>query len=134
MSRDERLPKKVREAKKRRKQQRKIDKKGVALPHISKVETHARVTPEEDRAVIVWFENDAKLQYRVDEHESTVYEEVFRADDPHSVYESFDLMVEPEEVEEAALETISEYLDIREEPETVRKDWSHVFEALTLHG
>lgn len=112
-----------------------IDKKGVSLPHISKVETHARVTPEDDRAVVIWFENGAKLRYRVREHEdgeTTVYEEAFRADDPHSVYESFDLALDAEEIEEAALETISEYLNIREDPEAVRKDWPHVFEALTL--
>lgn len=112
-----------------------IDEKGVSLPHISKVETHARVGPEQDRAVIIWVENGAKIQYRArveEDGETTVHEEVFRADDPDSVYDSFDLALGVEEIEEAALETISEYLNIREEPETVRKDWPHVFEATTL--
>lgn len=112
-----------------------IDDKDISLPHISRVDSHARVTPEEDRAVVIWFDNGAKLRYRVRERGdggTTMYEEVFRADDPDSVYESFDVTVEPEDLEEAALETIAEYLAMREEPETVRKDWSHVFEALTL--
>lgn len=102
------------------------------MPAISKIETHARVTPQEDKAVVIWFENGAKLRYRV--ADNTVYEETFNAVDPHSVHESFDLAVNLDELEETALESVSEYINnYQDDPEALRKDWSNVYSAIALY-
>lgn len=102
------------------------------LPGVSKIETHARVTPDDDRAVVIWFDNGAQLRYRAGP-DGTVYEETFRADDPNSVHESWDVAVDPDDLHEAALETLAEYVNVyRGDVETARKDWPHVYEALTV--
>ncbi|GGL55285.1 sigma factor-like helix-turn-helix DNA-binding protein [Halocalculus aciditolerans] len=113
-------------------------KKKARLPEVSKIETHARVTPMEDEAVIIWFANQAKLQYRVREHEdgeTTVYEETAAADDPHTIVESFDVSIDADELRETALESLAEYInEYQDDPEACRRDCTHVFEALTLYG
>ena len=107
------------------------EKAAYLLPHVSKIEPRARVTPEEDRAVVIWFENGAKLQYRVDDR-GDVYEETFRADDPDSVYEQAAVPVAADELEEAALETLAMYInDYRTDMDALRTDWTPVYEAVT---
>jgi len=110
------------------------NEKTLRLPGVEKIETHARVNPEEERAVVVWFDNGAKLQYRIDSHDGTMYEETFLADDPDSVYESFDLSgVDTDEIEAVALESIAEYVnEYRDDIDAIRRDWPHVYEAVTM--
>ena len=105
--------------------------KTVRLPGISKIETTTRVSPEEYPAVVIWFDNGAKLRY-VNQN-GTVLKEVFKADDPDSVYESYDISVDPESMQEAALESIAEYINIyRDNLYATRADWPHVYESLLL--
>jgi hypothetical protein len=104
--------------------------KGVRLPEVSKIETAARVGADEDPAVVIWFANDAKLQYRWDGDE--IVEETAAADDPHTVVQSFGVGGEREELSAYALESLGEYLnEYRGDIDACRSDWPHIFEALT---
>lgn len=104
--------------------------KGVRLPGVSKIETAARVGVDEDPAVVIWFANDAKLQYRWNGEE--IVEETAAADDPRTVVESFGVGGERDRLAEYALESLAEYLnEYREDIDACRRDWPHVFEALT---
>lgn len=103
------------------------------LPRISGIDTAARVGENEDRAVVIHFENGAKLQYRATDE--TVLEESFSALNPHGAPQSMDIGVFPEDLHEAALESVGEYLNSYEmDPEACRADWSNVFEAVTMFG
>jgi hypothetical protein len=106
------------------------------LPGISKVDYPDSTKDREVAAARIWFENGAQLRYVKREHEDgtvTLSEETFGADDPHSVLESFEVGGEGDDVVAFALESISEYLQSYRDPETCRRDWPHVFEAITLH-
>lgn len=110
--------------------------KKAKMPAISKVESHKRVSG--DRVVDIWFENDARLRYRATDSEpdrSTILEETFRADDPETVYSSGDLAVEPDELHEVALESISMFVnDYKDDLDAFESDWTNLFEALTCHA
>lgn len=106
----------------------------VSLPPISKIETHTFVSPEKLPAVVIWFANGAKLRY-VEEEDGTVNEQTYRATDPDSVYESYDIGVDPEEMREAAFESVAEYINVyQDDVDAIRRDWPHVFEAIVLFG
>jgi 2-oxoglutarate dehydrogenase complex dehydrogenase (E1) component-like enzyme len=61
-----------------------------------------------------------------------VREEVFQPDDSDSVYESYLLSLDASRLQEAALETIAEYINTyQNDPNSMRNEWPHVFEALT---
>lgn len=107
--------------------------KSFRLPGVSKIGTHAKVTADHDTAVVIWFENGAKLRYRADTSDKRVYEEVFKADDPYSVYETIGVAVDTDRLHEVALESLAEYINgYREMPERLRNKCPHLFEALTL--
>jgi hypothetical protein len=110
-------------------------KQKARMPEITKVDSHKRAS--DDRVVDIWFANDARLRYRAtdsDPERSTILEETFRADDPHSVWDTADLVIDPDELHEVALESISRYLeDYRNDFEAAQFDWSNLFEALTCH-
>lgn len=113
-------------------------KQKATLPDIVRVDPNAETGHAERRAIEIWFENEALLRYVVREHETgevAVYEEIYAADDPASLYEKFDISIEPDELERAALESLDEYVrTYKHDPEALRHDWPHVFEAITLYG
>jgi len=109
--------------------------KNPQLPSISKVDYPDATKGREVAAARIWFENGAQLRYVKREHEDgtvALSEETFGADDSHSVLESFGVGGADDGVASFALESISEYLQSYRDPETCRRDWPHVFEALTL--
>jgi len=112
----------------------------VRLSPVIHIEPDARVRADAEKAAISWtsgvvftFGNGAKLQYRRSNIEETVYEDVFRADDPKDVSHSTNLVADPEEYREIALESLAEYVNTyRTDVEALREDWPSVYEALTL--
>jgi hypothetical protein len=65
------------------------------------------------------------------EHEA-IYETVTAAEDPHSIYKSFDVGGSEDELAEYALESISEYTrSYRDDIDACAMDWTPVFAALT---
>lgn len=109
------------------------EKKSPQLPSVTKVEYPDHNRPDGVvEAATIWFENDAALMYRLYD-DGTLREETYGADDPHSVLESFDVGGEDDNVAEFALESLAEYLQSYRAPEDCRRDWPHVFEAITLH-
>lgn len=113
-------------------QHQRAKQKDIRFPEVSKIETTARVGPDRDPAVVIWFANDAKLQYRWNGNE--IVEETAAAHDPGSVVESIAVGGDREELAEYALESLAEYLDVyREEPDVLRSDWPHVFESVTCY-
>lgn len=109
-------------------------KKKARLPEITKIEPHKRVRG--DDAVDIWFANDARLRYRAredDDGETTIVEQTYRADDPDTVWEEFDLALDGDELHEVALETVAEYInEYRNDIDACRFDWAHVLEATTV--
>lgn len=109
-------------------------KQKVRLPHIDEV---VRVSPrntgtDEGRAYEIRFPNGALLRYVWNGEKGEIVESVNRADDPISTYRQFGVGGSEEELAEYALESISEYTRVyRDDWEACRKDWPHVFEALT---
>lgn len=100
-------------------------KKKAALPHISKIDA------DWGECITLWFENDAQLRYRWDGE--GIVEETFLANDPHSVYDSVGLGGEQDELSEFTLAAIEQYINtFRDDPEACRKDWTPVYEAITL--
>ena len=106
------------------------------LPAISEVRYPGTTNGVETQAATIYFENGAILRYAKAEHEDgtvTLTEETVGADDPHSVLDTFEVGGEGDNVAEFALSSISEYTRSYRDPETCRKDWSPVFEAITLY-
>lgn len=108
------------------------------LPEVSQIDLHTTVAAMEDKAVIIWFENGAKLQYRVHEHDgggTSVYEETAAADNPDCIVESVQSAISAEGIRGAALESLAKYINkYRDDPDACRQDWPHIFEATTLYS
>ena len=107
--------------------------KDLELPHVTRIETDVSVKATPDQAVDVWLANGAKIRYRADSDEGTVYEEVFRAGDPDTVHSSDDLELVADDLKAVALESIKLYLQFRTDIEALREKMPNVFEAITLY-
>lgn len=112
-----------------------IDNKSLELPHITRVKrvSSKNTGSEEGLAYEIWFANDAMVRYVWNEEQGEIFEEAVRADDPQSIHERYGVDGSEGELAEYAIETVDEYLaSYREDPDVCRKDWPHVFEAITL--
>lgn len=98
------------------------------LPAITKIETTARVGPEERPAVVIWFENDTALRYVWVDGE--IQEQTYVNG---VVHDSFKLGGERDQLAEYALESISEYVQsYRDDPAACEMDWPHIHEMLQV--
>lgn len=107
------------------------------LPYIERVQRQSATNTgyEEGVAYEIWFENEAMLRYVWNKEDGQIHEQTIRADDPHSIYEDFDVGGSEDEVAEYALESICEYTQsYRDDVSVCRTDWPHIYEAITLHG
>jgi len=112
-------------------------KKKAQLPAIDTVKRVSATNTgyEEDIAYEIWFENESMLRYVWNEERGQIIEDTIAADDPHSIYKSFEVGGSEDELAEYTLESITEYTQTyRDDPKACRKDWTHVFEAITLYG
>lgn len=99
------------------------------LPEVSKIETTARVGEQERPSIIIWFDNDTALRYTWNTETENIEEETY-----HNgvVHDSYPISGDREQLHEYTLETLAEYINIyRDDFESLRNDWPHVFELLT---
>jgi DNA-binding CsgD family transcriptional regulator len=111
--------------------------KKAQLPNIDTVKRVSATNTgyDEGAAYEIWFENESMLRYVWNEERGHIFEDTIAADDPHSIHKSSDVRGSQDELAEYTLESIIEYTrSYRDEPEVCRKDWPHVFEAITLYG
>lgn len=74
----------------------------MSKPNLKRIERNASKR-------IIWLENGAKIQYRKAGGE--ILQETFKANDPHSVWESVDVGRQDENLDEYALGWIEWYLN-----------------------
>jgi len=106
------------------------------LPHIDQVKriSATNTVPEQGKAWEIWFENGAMLRYVWNTELEEIVEQVTRADDPHSIWSDMAVNGSEDELEEYALESISEYTrSFRDDVESCRHEWSPVYEAIVCH-
>jgi DNA-binding CsgD family transcriptional regulator len=111
-------------------------KQKAQLPEIDAVKRQSprNTGYDEGMAYEIRFANGAQLRYVWNEDHDAIYEDTVAADDPHSIYKSFDLGGTEDELAEYTLESIEEYtMSYRDDPEACRTDWTPVFEAITLY-
>jgi len=90
---------------------------------------------EEGESYEIWFDNQAMLRYVWNDERQEIVENTVAADDPHSIQQSFEVGGSEDELAEFALESIEEYTrNYRDDPKACRKDWSPIFEAITLYS
>jgi len=101
------------------------------LPRVSKVESTARVTPDREPAVVLWFApGDRALRYHWSPDEGEILEETYY---DGVVHDSWGVGGSRDELAEYALESLAEYINhYREYPDDCRQDWPGVYELLTV--
>ncbi len=112
-------------------------KSKAALPDIDVVKRVSATNTgfEEGKAWEIWFDNGAMLRYVWNDKLHEIVETTTRADDPHSIYQEHEVGGSEDELEEYALESISEFTrNYRDDVDACRSDWPGVFEAILCYS
>jgi len=100
------------------------------LPKVSSIDYPAHAGEEKNPAVIIWLEpGDRAIQYVWDDGAGEILEETYHGG---CVHDSLGVGGSREDLEEYALQTVAEYMDLREDPNALESDWPHVYDLATF--